>query len=77
MANDFFEKIVDERANILLAEMGAMIHNLGKMSRTHLIDLKIELHLYFGDWLYDLLKDKDAQIKAEWMLTENPQHTFL
>ena len=67
MANDIFQKIEKDRANILLAEMGAMIHNLGKMSKEHLIELKTELHLYFGDWLYDLLNGNPSlQADRNW-----------
>lgn len=59
--------LAQERDNILLAEIGAMIHNLGKMSEEHLIQQKFDWHLYFGDFLYDLLKNRpDLQNDSDW-----------
>ena len=48
--------LAQERDNILLAEIGAMIHNIGKMSEEHLIQQNFSTHLYFGDFLYDHLQ---------------------
>lgn len=47
--------LAENRENILLAETGAMIHNIGKVDEDFLINHKFDYHLYYGDWLYDLI----------------------
>ncbi len=73
--------LADNRDNILLAEIGAMIHNIGKMSEEHLISQDFNLHLYFGDWLYDLLignpgLQSDNNWKSHWDLAQKAQGKF-
>ncbi|MBN2533557.1 MAG: CRISPR-associated protein Csx11 [Spirochaetales bacterium] len=79
--NDLLKVLADNRDNILLAEIGAMIHNIGKMSKEHLIELKFDYHKYFGDWLYDLLVSKpnvqnDKDWKEEWKHAQKAYDKF-
>lgn len=54
--SDLLQILANNRDNILLSEIGALIHNLGKMSEEHLFQHEFDLHLFFGDFLYDILK---------------------
>ncbi len=62
--SDRLNVLAENCNNILLAEIGAMIHNIGKMSEEHLKQGKFQLHLYFGDFLYDLIQTQTGNING-------------
>lgn len=73
--------LAENRDDILLAEIGAMIHNIGKMSTEHLIDQNFNLHLYFGDWLFDLLNansglQNNKNWQGHWNQAQSAQGKF-